>query len=89
MEYLSWELYAQIPKGYDLIAFVLPAMVKVTFRFPDHLKRDDHNYYYVITNAVAIGLRIDDENIRISTESVRVDGKNPGFTIEITDQAGK
>ena len=80
---LGWETYAGnwhlgIPttKGGQI-------NVKVDFRFPNRHKRDDHNYHYLIANGVAAGLHIDDKDIRISTGSVIVDRKKPGFTITI------
>ena len=63
----------------------LPVAVCVDFRFPDDLKRDDHNYYKVIADAVAAGLGIDDKDLRISTGTIEVDDKNPGFTIAVED----
>jgi len=80
MERLSWEV-----KPLNVLNYGLPLMVTVDFRFPDKRKRDDHNYYKVICDAVAAGLGIDDKDLRISTGTVEVDGKNPGFTIEVSD----
>ena len=62
-----------------------PIYVCVDFRFPNKRKIDDHNLYYVIANAVAKGLGIDDKDIRISTGTIEVDRDNPGFTITVED----
>ena len=59
--------------------------ILVDFRFPNKRKIDDHNLYYVIANAVAKGLGIDDKDIRISTGTIEVDRANPGFTITVED----
>jgi len=66
--------------------FSIPVYVTVDFRFPDNRKRDDHNLYKVICDAVASGLMIDDKDIRISTGSVTVDKANAGFTITVEDR---
>ena len=63
----------------------IPIGVAVDFRWPDKRRRDTHNYFKVICDAVAAGLGIDDKDIRISTRSVMVDRENPGFTIEVSD----
>jgi len=91
MEELAWyvTLWLQIVpswRGLTKKGFDIPIYVKVEFYFPDKRRRDDHNLHYVIANAVAAGLGIDDQHIRISTRSVTVDGKNPGFTIEVSDE---
>ena len=86
---LGWEVkVAHIEETYGLEAYAIrfPVAVKVNMRFPDKRRRDDHNLHYVIANGVAAGLGIDDQHIRISTRSVTVDGKNPGFTIEVSDE---
>lgn len=63
----------------------IPVRLTIDFRFPDKRRRDDHNYYKVICDAVAAGLGIDDKDIRISTGSIAIDRNNPGFTISIED----
>ena len=63
-----------------------PVVVRIDFRFPDKRRRDTHNYFKVICDAVASSLGIDDKDIRISTRSVTVDSENPGFTIEVRDE---
>jgi len=65
----------------------LPLQITVDFRYPDKRKRDDHNYYKVIADAVAAGLGIDDKDIRISTGTVEVDRENPGFSIMVEGAA--
>ena len=64
----------------------LPLNVLVHFCYPDKRTRDDSNYYKALLDAVADGLGIDDKNIRISTGTVSVDKKNPGFTITVEDE---
>jgi len=64
----------------------LPLKATVDFRYPDKRRRDDHNFYKVICDAVAAGLGIDDKDIRISTGTVEVDRENPGFTITVEDE---
>jgi Holliday junction resolvase RusA-like endonuclease len=76
---LYWEIFDQLWECPD------SANITITFRFPDKRRRDDHNYYKVICDAVAAGLGIDDKDIRISTKSVMVDRDNPGFRIEVSD----
>jgi len=82
MAVLTWGTKAQqwmkdIPT--DKVAIV------VDFYYPDARRRDDHNFYKVICDAVAAGLGIDDKDIRISTGEIVVDREEPGFTITITD----
>lgn len=62
------------------------AFVTVDPRFPDKRRRDDHNYYKVICDAVAAGLGIDDKDIRVSTGTTEVDRERPGFTITVEDE---
>ena len=64
----------------------LPIRVVVDFRYPDNRRRDDHNLYKNLVDAVADGLGIDDKDIRVSTGSVVVDKKHPRFTITVTDE---
>ncbi len=82
MERLSWEV-----KALNVLNWGLPLIVTVDFRFPDKRKRDDHNYYKVICDAVAAGLDIDDKDLRISTGTVEVNRENPGFTISVEDES--
>lgn len=63
----------------------VPIKIIVEFRYPDNRKRDDHNYYKVLCDAVAAGLGIDDKDIRVRTGTVEVDRENPGFTITVED----
>ena len=63
----------------------VPVVITIDFRFPDKRRRDTHNYFKVIADAVALGLGIDDKDIRISAGAVVVDRENAGFTIEISD----
>jgi len=60
--------------------------ILIDFRFPDKRRRDTHNYFKVIADAVAAGLGIDDKDILISARSAAVDRENPGFTIEVRDE---
>ena len=66
--------------------FSLPIYVSIDFRFPDKRRRDTHNYFKVICDAVAAGLGIDDKDILISARSAMVDRENPGFTIKVSDE---
>jgi len=60
--------------------------VTVDFRWPTAHRRDTHNYFKVICDAVASGLGIDDKDIRPSVGTVGVDRDNPGFTITVEDE---
>lgn len=84
MDRLAWEA-----KLLNVLNYCLPLFVVVDIRFPDGSRRDDHNYHYVIANAVASGLGIDDKDLRISTGTVTMDRENPGFTITITDEGSE
>ena len=86
MNELSWKIYRKrhFYDGWPILS--LPASILIAFRYPDKRRRDDHNYYKAICDAVAAGLGIDDKDIRIRTESVVVDRENPGFTITVTDE---
>ena len=64
----------------------LPISIRAAFRYPDKRRRDDHNFYKVICDAVAAGLGIDDKDIRVSTGTIEVDRDNPGFTITVKDE---
>lgn len=90
MERLAWEIKLAMAKWQIMTRSprVIEAPVKVTvdFRYPDNRRRDDHNYYKVICDAVAAGLGIDDKDIRISTGTVEVDRENPGVTITVEDE---
>lgn len=79
--WLRWAL-----NEFEFKQLALPIYVQVDFRFPDKRRRDDHNYYKVICDAVAAGLDIDDKDIRISTGTVTVDRERPGFTITVEDR---
>jgi Holliday junction resolvase RusA-like endonuclease len=70
----------------DALIHARKIRVTVDFRFPDKRRRDDHNYYKVICDAVAAGLGMDDKDIRIRTGTVTVDRENPGFRIEVSDE---
>jgi len=85
MDRLLLDIYCQQQFPFQQLFDRHNVRLAVSFRFPDKRRRDDHNYYKVICDAVAAGLRIDDKDIRISTHSIVVDKENPGFTIEITD----
>jgi Holliday junction resolvase RusA-like endonuclease len=81
MDRLAWEV-----KPLNILNYGLPLTIIVDLRFPDARRRDDHNYYKVICDAVAMGLGIDDKDIRIRTGTVVVDRGNAGFTITLTDE---
>ena len=86
MEALQWETWGQMAtQNTEWLKIRVPVTVKVDFRYPDKRKRDDHNFYKVICDAVAAGLGIDDKDIRISTGTIEVDRANPGFTITVED----
>ena len=93
MERLAWEIVAK-PKplgrfrcdGEYGLGFLTPVAVIIDFRYPDNRRRDDHNFYKVIADAVAAGLGIDDKDLRISTGTIEVDRENPGFTITVEDE---
>lgn len=64
-----------------------PLQVALDCRFPDKRERDAENYFYVVANAVAMGLRLDnDQHVRTRAAEVIVDRKRPGFTITVTDE---
>lgn len=90
MERLAWEVKALLLKleirGETL---VLPVAVSMAFRYPDRRKRDAHNYYKIVADAVAVGLGIDDQHIDITTGAEAwgyFHKLGPGFTIEISDE---
>jgi Holliday junction resolvase RusA-like endonuclease len=85
MRTLAWRIKAEIIG----IGYLLPFQVTVDFQYPDGRKRDDHNYYKVLVDAVASGLGIDDKDIRISTGTIVVDPSYPGFRIMIEDKEEK
>lgn len=64
----------------------LPVSIVVDFRWPTAHRRDTHNYFKVICDAVASGLMIDDKCIWIETGTVEIDRDNPGFTITVEDE---
>lgn len=63
------------------------AFIAVDFRYPDKRRRDTHNYFKVISDAVAAGLGIDDKDLRISAGTAEIVKANPGFTIMVSDDA--
>lgn len=63
-----------------------PLTVEIDFRYPDKRRRDSHNFFKVMCDAIARGLWVDDKDILISARSVVVDRENPGFTIEMSDE---
>lgn len=94
MDRLHWEVFDAccIDNGIEIDTdsrpprVLAPIILTVDFRYPDRRRRDDHNYYKVICDAVAAGLGIDDKDLRISTGTVEVDRENPGFTITVEDE---
>jgi len=91
MNRLGWEVKAAILKGRHKkgLHWIIspPLQVTVSFRYPTRHKRDDHNYYEVICDGLKGVMGVDDDQIRISTGTAGVDRENPGFTIEISDNA--
>lgn len=89
MQRLTAEFYVDRMRLWELEGITIltcdPVPIVVDFRFPDNRKRDDHNYYKVICDSVAVGLGIDDNDIRIRTGTVEVDRDRPGFTITVED----
>jgi len=90
VERLAWDIFGKwCEQGRQEIEAnnEKPVFVRVSFRFPDERERDSHNYFYVIANGVACGLRLGtDQYVRVREDTVRVDGQRPGFTLEITDE---
>jgi len=82
MDRLAWEVKAETIG----IAWRLPIHILIDFRYPDKRRRDSHNHFKVVADAVASGLGIDDEEVWISTGTVAVDRDNPGFTITVEDE---
>jgi len=81
MNRIAWEV-----KLLQVVNWGLPITIIVDWRYPDKRRRDDHNLYKAIADAVAEGLDIDDRHIRIRTGSVEVVPDDPGFTITLTDE---
>ncbi|NIN68810.1 MAG: hypothetical protein GTO63_29810, partial [Anaerolineae bacterium] len=56
MDRLGWELKVAVLKGRHKkgVTWIVrpPLYVTVSFRYPNHRKRDDHNYYEVICDAL-------------------------------------
>lgn len=88
MERLGWEIKAELMtrSQYEMwLPGDSDVNVMVDFYWPDKRRRDTHNYFKVICDAVAAGLGIDDKDILIEARSWAVARENPGFRIEITD----
>jgi len=81
MNRLAWEV-----KLLQVVNWGLPVTVIVDCRYPEKRRRDDHNLYKAICDAVANGMDIDDRHIRIRSGSVEVVPDDPGFTITLTDE---
>ena len=85
MDRLGWEVKAETIGA----PCRLPIHILIDFRYPDKRRRDSHNHFKVVADAVASGLGIDDEEVWISTGTVGVDRDNPGFTITVEDEEEK
>ena len=81
MDRLAWDVKAA-RMGWTPLGRV---MVVVDFRFPDRRRRDTHNFFKAISDAVANGLGMDDKDIRIVAGEVEIDRDNAGFTIMVND----
>jgi len=90
MERLMWSVATDLffPELWSDVKNAGGAAIVVDFRWPTAHRRDTHNYFKVICDAVASGLGIDDKDIRISTGTVGVDRDNPGFTITVEGKDG-
>jgi len=85
MDRLGWEVKAtMMAMGWKRLN--PPVAVKVHFQYPDGRKRDDHNYYETICDALKGVVGVDDDQIRISTGSIVIDPSYPGFRIEIEEK---
>ena len=87
MDRLGWEVKVLLLKM-KVRALVAPVKVVVDFQYPDGRKRDDHNYYETICDALKGVVGVDDDQIRISTGNIVVDPPYSGFRITITDEEG-
>ena len=86
MDRLGWEVKAtMMAMGWKSLE--PPVEVLVDFRYPNGRKRDDHNYYETICDAIKGLVGVDDDQIRICTGSVVVDREQPGITITIEAEA--
>ena len=92
MDRLGWEVFAawsELGRPELLPTAKDPLYVVLDCRFANKAERDAENYFYVVANAVAAGLRLDnDQHVRTRAGEVVVDRENPGFTITITDEEG-
>ena len=84
MNRLGWEVKAKM-MALGVAALEPEVAVKVDFRYPDAQKRDDHNYYEVLCDALKGVVGMDDDQIRVSTGTIEIDRDNPGFTITVSD----
>ncbi len=85
MDRLGWEVKATM-MAFGCKRLNPPVVVLVDFQYPDGRKRDDHNYYETICDAIKGVVGVDDDLIRISTGSIVVDPSYPGFRIEIEEK---
>lgn len=90
MDRLGWEVLAawnRLGRPELLPTAKNPLYVVLDCRFPERAERDAENYFYVVANAVAAGLKLDnDQHIRTRAGEVVVDPEDSGFTITITDE---
>ena len=88
MDMLAWKIKIDLMQTAQHMMWLpgdSPINVVVDFRYPNDQKRDDHNTYKILCDAVAAGLGIDDKHIRISTGTIEIDRDNPGFMITVED----
>jgi len=85
MDRLGWEVKAtMMAMGWRSLE---PRVeVVVHFQYPDGRKRDDHNYYETICDALKGVVGVDDDQIGIKTGSIVIDPCYPGFRIEIEER---